>query len=268
MAMDLLEHLANDSARFRRALTDVEAERPVPACDGWTAEDLLWHLTRVQWLWGTVVRDRLHARPDDAAAPARPREHAAALTLFDTQSARLQQALADVDDLDEQVWSFKNDAQPLRWSVRRQAHEALIHRVDAEMTASLPIAMDPALASDGVDELLSQYVHGVPAWATFTPDGTDISVLATDTNRIWTLTLGRMTGTSTDSGRVYEGDDALDACEVRIPLVSALADTVVRGLSGDLNRWLWGRGPLSALVVAGDNAVVARARAMIANSTG
>ena len=46
--------------------------------------------------------------------------------------------------------------------LRRQAHEALVHRVDAEQTAGLPVT-DPgvALAADGVDEMLGVMVSGL-----------------------------------------------------------------------------------------------------------
>ena len=68
---------------------------------------------------------------------------------------------------------------------RRQAHEALIHRLDAELVAGDPTPVDRDLASDGVDEVLT-IVHGeLPSWATFTPDGTVGTVETSDTDRTW-----------------------------------------------------------------------------------
>ena len=265
--MDFLTHLADDSARFRAALTDVDPQRPVPSCEGWTAADLLWHLTEVQWFWGAVVEGRLLAPPPDADAPARPTNPAASLALFEAQSSRLQDVLAAATGLDAVVWSWKDTAQPLRWVQRRQAHEALIHRVDAQLTADRMVEIDPAFASDGIAELLSEYIHGVPDWAAFDSDGSSVSIHATDSNSAWTLTLGRMTGTSVYSGTVYEGDAALDACEVRVPIITELADTVIRGRAADLDRWLWGRGPLTDLDITGEDALITRVRAMIADST-
>ena len=67
------------------------------------------------------------------------------------------------------------------WVLRRQAHEALVHRVDAEQTAGLPVT-DPGvvLAADGVDEMLGVMVSGLPEWASFTPDGQRVRLHATD----------------------------------------------------------------------------------------
>ncbi|WP_238993563.1 hypothetical protein [Nocardioides caldifontis] len=52
---------------------------------------------------------------------------------------------------------------------RRQAHEALIHRLDAELTAGTVTALDPTLASDGVDEALDVMFGGCPPWGSFEP---------------------------------------------------------------------------------------------------
>jgi len=47
------------------------------------------------------------------------------------------------------------DTRNLGFVRRRQAHEVLIHRLDAELTAGVDAsAMDPRLSADGVDELL------------------------------------------------------------------------------------------------------------------
>ena len=45
---------------------------------------------------------------------------------------------------------------------RRQAHEALIHRIDAELTAGRRTPVDPLLGADGVDEALRVMYGGVP----------------------------------------------------------------------------------------------------------
>jgi hypothetical protein len=57
--IDHLRHLSTESARFREALEEVDAEAQVPSCPGWTAADLLWHLTEVQHFWGSIVAGRL-----------------------------------------------------------------------------------------------------------------------------------------------------------------------------------------------------------------
>ena len=51
------------------------------------------------------------------------------------------------------VWSWAND-QTAGFSYRRQAHEALIHRLDAELAGGERTAIDARLAADGVGEVL------------------------------------------------------------------------------------------------------------------
>jgi hypothetical protein len=69
---------------------------------------------------------------------------------------------------------------------RRQAHELAVHRMDLEAAAGVPHApVDPELAEDGVDELLSVVV---PRWAHTEPLRSAealVSVRATDTGREW-----------------------------------------------------------------------------------
>ena len=46
---------------------------------------------------------------------------------------------------------------------RRQAHEALIHRLDAELTAGAVTPLDPDLAADGVLRVPRRDVRRLPA---------------------------------------------------------------------------------------------------------
>jgi hypothetical protein len=59
MAPDLLAAVRSESDRFAGALAAADPTAPVPCCPDWTAADLTWHLTEVQLLWATVVRERL-----------------------------------------------------------------------------------------------------------------------------------------------------------------------------------------------------------------
>jgi uncharacterized protein (TIGR03083 family) len=103
---------------------------------------------------------------------------------------------------------------------RRQCHELTIHRVDAEQAAGVGSVIDPALASDGVDELLMAFAPR----ATATPlAGTRCMVVdATDTGDRWTVTMGP------------EGIDATRS--------DGRGDVRVSGSAADLYRSLWNRG--------------------------
>jgi hypothetical protein len=189
----------------------------------------------------------------------RPDSYGDLLAAFDFESARLVRVLDErADDVPAWTWS---DDRTVGFVRRRQAHEALIHRVDAEQAARLTPEVEPELAVDGVDELLTVFVGGIPEWATFESDGARLQVDATDERRSWRLAFGRMRGTSPASGTDYD----LPAVEVVSDV--AAPDTLIAGTAADLDLWLWGRGPIEPLIVTGDPDLAARLRALVAEDT-
>jgi uncharacterized protein (TIGR03083 family) len=261
VAVDFLASLGSDSARFADVLEGVDPTSPVPCCPDWEAIDLLWHLTDVQWFWGTIV-DEVLTDPEDAERrkPERPDSHGATLELFRRASDRLQQALSSTAP-DTPMWTWHDSDKSAGFIRRRQAHEALIHRVDAEQTAGLVSAVDSALAVDGVDEILTVMIAGIPSWASFEPDGVSVRIEATDSDRHWGLAFGRMQGTSPFSGTTYDLEAAT------LGLDAPAAQTTIEGRSEDVDLWLWGRADLDRLSVAGDSALADRLREMAAQST-
>ena len=134
--------------------------------------------------------------------------------------------------------------------MRRQAHEALVHRVDAELTAGVDLTVpDAALAADGVDELL-RVMWGLPDgdWATWTPSDRLVRVETTDTGHGWTLRLGRWSGTGPQSGREFDEATALvvDGDDAGSPAA------VLRGRAADLDLHLWNRLPADPVERTGD----------------
>ena len=250
--LDFVEHVRRESARFAACLAGADATARVPTCPDWSADDLLWHLAEVQLFWGAIVRDRLQD-PDaaEAAKPERPDDRAGLLELFATATAGLVDTLTTTP-ADTEVWTWATD-HSVRFVCRRQAHEALIHRLDAELVAGDSSPIDRDLASDGVDEALA-IMHGeVPPWGTFTPDGTNGTVATGDTGRVWSLAFGRFLGTGPESGNAYD----LDSFTVVERAGSEPAFTL-RGTAAGLDSWLWGRGPVTALAIDGDRDAFAR----------
>jgi hypothetical protein len=118
----------------------------------------------------------------------------------------------------------------------------MIHRVDAELTAGVPVTpLDPALADDGVAEALGVMYGGVPDWGSFTGSGETVAVRMTDTGTELLVELGKFAGTDPDSGKTYEDEDDID-------LVDSGADPVatLTGTAADLDTWLWKRDPALA----------------------
>ena len=248
---DYLQHLQSDSSRFLERLRGCDPRLPVPSCPDWVAGDLLWHLGEVQWFWGSVVADRLQS-VDDLEAPPRPDTHAGLVEFFAKQSERLHDALSTADPADA-VYMWAAD-KTVGYIARRQAHEALIHRLDAELTVGDVTPLDTGLAADGVDEALSVMFGGCPPWGTFTPSGIQVEVVTTDAHLVVPVALGRFTGTDPVTGTSYDEDDI----SVRSADPTASPAATVTGTAEDLDAWLWHRRDGSALKVEGDQAAFER----------
>jgi uncharacterized protein (TIGR03083 family) len=256
--VDFLQHLRDESARFLGVLRGSDLSRPVPSCPGWTGADLLWHLGSVQWFWGTVVRDRLQTA-EGLAEPARPDSDHGLVQFFEEQSARLLLALTDADPAEE-VYMWADD-KTVGYIRRRQAHEALIHRLDAELTTGdTPTPFDPALASDGLQEVLDVMYGGQPPWGSFTVGGPQLRVVAEDTGLVLAVVLGRFTGTDPESG------DAVDEADLSVQAADpeTAPAAVVRGRAEDLDAWAWHRRDDAALTVEGDRAAYEQLLAVLA----
>ncbi len=251
MSLDYLDHLRAESARFLDVLRRAPAGAAVPSCPDWDADDLLWHLGGVQWFWGTVVAKRLQS-VEDLEEPSRPDSRDGLVRFFEEQSARLHAELAAADPAEEvYTWAAEKNVGFVR---RRQAHEALVHRLDAELATGDVTPLDAELASDGVLEALDVMLGGCPPWGTFAPSGEQVLIRVTDTGLEVPVVLGRFTGTDPDDGTTYDEEDL----SVSAAAAAVQPAGVVSGTAADLDAWLWHRGDDSALVVEGDRAVLDR----------
>lgn len=260
--------IREQSERFLDALAGVPADAAVLSCPGWTAADLLWHLAEVQHHWARVAEG---ARGDEVPEPERPADVAGLRTLAARAGTDLLTALADRGP-GTPCWSWHPDGGTLGWVARRQAHEALVHRVDAELTAGLDVR-PPSLeaAVDGVDEVLTVFVDGVPGWGAFARDGVRVRLSCTNAPASWVLELGHFTGTGPESGKEFYLDAAAVRSEVVPPdgvaPLEPPVDVLVAGRAWDLDRWLWGRGDLDTLDATGEPAMLERVRSLLADAT-
>ena len=127
------------------------------------------------------------------------------------------------------------DVQPCAFAPR-QAHETAIHRYDAENAAGILTQFDPALASDGIDELL---VCMAPRYAGF-PQTRTMAVHATDTDDRWHLTIT---------------PDELITVRSNEP-----AEMTLSGNASDLYLAVWNRGDDSNVTVTGDHDILGQWR--------
>ena len=237
--MDASQHLAFLRADVARVADAIRAgrERPVASCPGWTVADLGVHLGVVHRWANEAVQTRATERPKgakekygippDAPDLAEWYEEAAA-TLLDTLWTT---------DLDTPVWSFGGDATARFW-VRRQAHEVLVHRWDAQ-TALGPDALDPIdpeHAADAVDELVMSLL---PLRTQPAADGArrTFHLHRTDGPGEWFVTV--------------------DADGYRAERAHEKGDVAVRGDAADLLLFVWNRSTDGLDVFGVDDAAAA-----------
>ncbi len=253
-APDYLEHLRADSARFREVLTTCAPDARVPGCPAWDAAELLHHLTVVQHFWGCIVADR-PAGPEGVSEPEQAATYEQQLLDFDAASTRLVDALAAAAP-EEKAWTWSTD-QTVGFIFRRQAHEALIHRLDAEQTAGQVTPLDAALAADGVHEALDIMFGTCPPWGQFFGLPHHLRVDLTDSgDTIW-VQLGRLHGT--DPEGIDHEEDAIAVVDDP----GAEPDAVIAGPAAALDARLWRRDDGAAIHVSGDLAIVDHFRTAI-----
>lgn len=253
-APEYLRHLRSESARFREVLSTTAPDTHVPTCPAWDAADLLWHLTGVQHFWGSIIAGR-PAGPEALEELERPASYEEMLGMFDVASARLADALESAPP-EEKAWSWSQE-QTVGFTFRRQAHEALIHRLDAELAVGKVTPLDATLAADGVLEVLDIMYGGCPPWGEFHGLPHHLRVDLTDTgDTIW-VQLGRFHGTDPD-GVVHDEDDISV-----VPDPGVEPDAVISGPAGVMNARLWRRGDGDSLHVSGDLGIVDHFRTAI-----
>ncbi len=106
-----------------------DADASVPACPGWTVDDLLAHVGRIHHRTAGIVRTRRQERPTEAdgSQPVAPSTNV--LAWYEAGLADLLDALRTADP-ETSVWTFVGP-RPVRWWMRRMAQETMVHRVDA-----------------------------------------------------------------------------------------------------------------------------------------
>jgi uncharacterized protein (TIGR03083 family) len=235
MTMDPHEHLAAlrlESERFGLAARGPLGAR-VPSCPEWSLGDLVWHLAGVQWFWSQVVRTQAVDREGIEPPVDRPDEELP--SWFDDVSAGLTEAL-EFADVSTRVWSWAGGQQDIAWVARRQAHEAAVHRWDAQRAIGEPEPVAADLAADGIDEFF-EWMFG-PEDAMGLDGAVAVRLAPSDGERSWVMRV--------EDGRRELGVDV------------ATADVTARGSTSDLLLLLWRRLTPDDIQVEGDRAALER----------
>ena len=152
-----LECLAADYGDLRDAVASVEPTATVPSCPGWTVADLVVHVAQVYLHKAAIMRTGEEPRPWPPPGLARPAQSGQpVLPLLGRAYGELR-AQFRAHEPGESVPTWFGPDQTVAFWIRRMAQETVIHRIDAELAARLPVTPVPAdLAADGADEVLKR----------------------------------------------------------------------------------------------------------------
>lgn len=232
----MIAGLTDAGERLAHAARRAGLGAEVPSCPGWTVRDLLFHTNAVHRWAARYVSEGLDApiREQRGGDPLRDAEHRPAddelLEIFREGYTALAAALREAPE-DVRCWTFLPAPSPRAFWSRRQLHETTIHRIDTELAAGATTAIDPAVATDGIDELLTGFVvrrrgklRSEQPWT--------LGVHTTDTDAHWHLTVS-------DEPVAAERTDKA-------------ADATVRGPAADVYLALWNRLPLTKVDADGE----------------
>ncbi|WP_307874616.1 maleylpyruvate isomerase family mycothiol-dependent enzyme [Frankia nepalensis] len=222
---------------------DCDPTTPVPTCPGWTLATLVAHVGGAHRWTATLVTRRSTENIDFAGVPdvRRPREQQAAAEWL-RDSARQIITAVGATGSDVPVWTPFGVPRPAEWWIRRRLHESTGHRADALLALGREVVMAPAIATDGLSELLDLIAIGSPWFETPLEDGNTLTLTATDSDAIWSVT--RSGGTVAWTGVPAAATVTVSGAAVDLYLLALRrisADNTRLAISGDpkvLDTWL------------------------------
>ncbi|HZB50020.1 MAG TPA: maleylpyruvate isomerase family mycothiol-dependent enzyme, partial [Mycobacteriales bacterium] len=164
-----------EGAEFAAAAAAADLDDDVPTCPGWTVRRLVSHLSRVH---RSALNGVVDGTVEPPALAARPPDDGKLLGWYADGLARLLDVLADAEPHLPDFWP------------RRMAHETTMHRFDAELAAhGKGGGFDPALAADGVGEVLESMLGLRAGDEPLASARGDVLVHCTDTGQRWLVGL-------------------------------------------------------------------------------
>jgi uncharacterized protein (TIGR03083 family) len=150
IGFDARAPLGADMARFERLLGSADLTKNVPTCPEWDLAALANHLGGVYRSTATAVNENKYSE-----GPTGPADHGATARWF-TESAQGLLGAFSRHDHQDRCWTMAPPAIVGFW-VRRMAHETAMHLWDAELSQGVIGRIDPRLAADGVDEVVTMF---------------------------------------------------------------------------------------------------------------
>lgn len=205
----------------------------MPACPGWSVQDLATHVGHVHRWAEHLVRVRAQVRiaagdMDLDRGPPTP-------TWIVEGGTGLLATLRDSDP-DDEMWAWGADQHVRFWS-RRQLHETLVHRIDLELAG----AADPTAEADVAADAIDEFLVNLSSAATFSPGVRELKGHG-----------GRLAFTELDGGRRWVV--ALEPDGIPVARHDLTADAELEASALELLLVLYRRRPLreATVVLRGD----------------
>lgn len=217
-----------------RALIEAVAAAPeaqLQACPGWTNRDLAKHTGGV---YGMVTA-QLQAGNPEKRVPSNAPDAPETGDIIPWLRDRHQDLLATLRSTppDAPTWTWIPEKTAV-FFYRRMAQETAVHRWDAQQAAGTLTPIDPELATDGINEVITVFMQHAPRGPIDYPAGS-LHLHRTDGEGEWMLTA--QNGVLTVTHEHAKGDAA------------------ARGPAQDILLYLWGRGR-AGLECHGDDALI------------
>jgi uncharacterized protein (TIGR03083 family) len=239
-----LDELVLHATAFAEAVRAAGHDTTVASCPDWTVRDLAEHVGAVhRWCAGTLRAGDVKLQRRGATDPPMPVSEDEVSTWLLEGAALVSEAVREVGE-DATVGGFGGPV-PARFWARRQCHETLVHRGDAELAARLPpwSGVAPEVAADAVDEYLELVVMGAKRRPELKGEGQTLHLHATDPGLgeagEWVLTL------SSDGPVLEHGHRKADVA-ARGPAVALLGVVMNRQDPEDAGVDVLGAGELLA----------------------
>jgi uncharacterized protein (TIGR03083 family) len=252
----LVEDYAFAAERFAVAVGWSDPRAPVPSCPGWSVYDLVVHLGNVHaWAATIVETGQRAAQHNDEPRSSKAR------SVSEWYLAKAEDLFQVLRQTPSQTpcWNFAAGSGGAGFWKRRQLHETTIHQVDLDLAGGRTTELSPAVAADGVDEVLTVMMpmmvrrgHAVSLHA-------PLLLTASDTGDRW------LVAPPTGSPSVPEQQTGDRATEPRPPTVehgiedhmSARAGDLLEAPADRLYRAMWHRqADQGAVHVGGEEAHV------------
>lgn len=219
------ELMEKDYSRLLELTRSADLATRVPACPDWDIEQLIRHTALVYLQKAETIRAGVKPQgrwvPEDVLK-LEP------VALLEFCHGRLT-AEFDSHKPSDHAESWVPEDQSVGFWIRRLAHETSIHRYDLEAALGDPQPIQPELAVDGIDEVLTvMFERGrSAASADAAPEGATGTLVLESGGKSWTVVL-----LPHDIEVSHEAGGS--------------PGTVVSGEANDVLLWLWGREPLPA----------------------